>query len=163
MKCTFLAYKWQFFAGIFPRLLFIGFTFAQPFLVNSIVNFVGEPAERQSNEVAGSLIGATILVYIGIAVCGGVYRHMTYQLLTIYRGGLASLVYQKTMRLQASSISESAPVTLMSTDVESIVAAGDGIHDIWAGVVEIPVAIYLLYRNVGIPNLFVLFPVLSKS
>ena len=162
MKCTFLAYKWQFFAGIIPRLLFTGFTFAQPFLINSVVNFVGEPEERQKGEIAGSLIGATILVYIGIAVCNATYHHMTYQLLTMYRGGLASLVFKKTLRLEASSIKDSAPVTLMSTDIESIVLSGDAIHDIWASFIEIPVAIYLLYRNVGIPSLFILIPAFCK-
>lgn len=162
MKCTFLAYKWQFYVGIIPRLLFTGFTFAQPFLINSVVNFVGEPEEKQTTEIAGSLIGATILVYIGIAVCNAMYHHMTYQLLTMYRGGLASLVFKKTLRLEAASIKDSAPVTLMSTDIESIVMSGDAIHDIWASFIEIPVAIFLLYRNVGIPSLFILIPAFCK-
>lgn len=162
MKCTLKAYKWQFAAGIIPRLLFTGFTFAQPFLINSVVNFVGEPEENQTSDVAGSLIGATILVYVGMAVCNGLYHHMTYQLLCMFRGGLASLVFKKTLRLQATSIKDSAPVTLMSTDVETIVLGGDAIHDIWACFIEIPIAIFLLYRNVGIPSLFILVPATGK-
>lgn len=163
MKCTFLAYKWQFLAGVLPRLLFTGFTFAQPFLINAVVDFVGAPGEQQTAQVAASLVGATVLVYVGIAVCGAAYRHMTYQLLTMYRGGLASLVFKKTLRLEASSIRDSAPVTLMSTDIESIVMSGDAIHDIWASFIEIPLAIYLLYRNVGVPSLFILIPAFCKD
>ncbi|KHO00193.1 ABC transporter, transmembrane domain, type 1 [Metarhizium album ARSEF 1941] len=163
MKCTFLAFKWQFLAGIIPRLLFTGFTFAQPFLINSVVNLIGEPEQDQTVNTVASLIGATILVYTGIAVCNAMYCHMTYQLLTMYRGGLASLVFKKTLRLQASSIEDAAPVTLMSTDIESIVMSGDAIHDIWASFIEIPVAIYLLYRNVGIPSLFILIPAFFTS
>ncbi|KJK85018.1 hypothetical protein H633G_11151 [Metarhizium anisopliae BRIP 53284] len=163
MKCTFLAYKWQFLAGVLPRLLFTGFTFAQPFLINAVVDFVGAPGEQQTAQVAASLVGATVLVYVGIAVCGAAYRHMTYQLLTMYRGGLASLVFKKTLRLEASSIRDSAPVTLMSTDIESIVMSGDAIHDIWASFIEIPLAIYLLYRNVGVPSLFILIPAFCTS
>ncbi|EFY95497.2 ABC transporter, transmembrane domain, type 1 [Metarhizium robertsii ARSEF 23] len=163
MKCTFLAYKWQFLAGVLPRLLFTGFTFAQPFLINAVVDFVGAPGEQQTAQVAASLVGATVLVYVGIAVCSAAYRHMTYQLLTMYRGGLASLVFKKTLRLEASSVRDSAPVTLMSTDIESIVMSGDAIHDIWASFIEIPLAIYLLYRNVGIPSLFILIPAFCTS
>ncbi|KID73574.1 ABC transporter, transmembrane domain, type 1, partial [Metarhizium brunneum ARSEF 3297] len=163
MKCTFLAYKWQFLAGVLPRLLFTGFTFAQPFLINAVVDFVGAPAEQQTAQVAASLVGATVLVYVGIAVCSAAYRHMTYQLLTMYRGGLASLVFKKTLRLEASSVRDSAPVTLMSTDIESIVMSGDAIHDIWASFIEIPLAIYLLYRNVGVPSLFILIPAFCTS
>lgn len=163
MKCTFLAYKWQFLAGVLPRLLFTGFTFAQPFLINAVVGFVGAPGEQQTAQVAAGLVGATVLVYVGIAVCSAAYRHMTYQLLTMYRGGLASLVFKKTLRLEASSVRDSAPVTLMSTDIESIVMSGDAIHDIWASFIEIPLAIYLLYRNVGIPSLFILIPAFCKD
>ncbi|KAK9440292.1 ABC transporter, transmembrane domain, type 1 [Metarhizium brunneum] len=163
MKCTFLAYKWQFLAGVLPRLLFTGFTFAQPFLINAVVDFVGAPGEQQTAQVAASLVGATVLVYVGIAVCSAAYRHMTYQLLTMYRGGLASLVFKKTLRLEASSVRDSAPVTLMSTDIESIVMSGDAIHDIWASFIEIPLAIYLLYRNVGVPSLFILIPAFCTS
>ncbi|EFY89104.1 multidrug resistance protein MDR, putative [Metarhizium acridum CQMa 102] len=163
MKCTFLAYKCQFLAGIIPRLCFTGFTFAQPFLVSSVVSFVGEPEEQQAAQVAASLVGATMLVYVGIAVSNAAYRHMTYRLLTMYRGGLASLVFKKTLGLEASSVRDSAPVTLMSTDIESIVMSGDAIHDIWASFIEIPLAIFLLYRNVGIPSLFILVPAFCTS
>jgi ATP-binding cassette subfamily C (CFTR/MRP) protein 1 len=162
MKCTFLAYKWQFFAGIVPRLLFSGSTFAQPFLINSVIDFIGESREQQSKNVAGGLVGATVLVYVGLAVTNVLYKHMTYQLLTMYRGGLVSLVFKKTLELQSTSVNESAPVTLMSTDIETIVQAGASIHDIWASFIELPVAIYLLYRYVGVPSLFILVPAVGK-
>ncbi|KAJ6446792.1 ABC multidrug transporter [Purpureocillium lavendulum] len=158
MKTTFLAYKWQFAAGILPRLCFTAFTFTQPFLINSVVRSVGEPAGEHAKDVSASLIGATILVYVGMAVSNALYHHLTYQLLTMYRGSLASLVYKKTIALRAVSIKESAPVTLMSTDVENIVNSGDAIHDIWASFIEIPVAVYLLSRQVGIVSVFILVP-----
>lgn len=146
-----------------PRILLIGFTFAQPFLVNSVVDFVGESKEERSGNIAGGLIGASILVYVGLAVCTAWYKHMTYQVLTMYRGALASLVFKKTLALHPSSIKESAPVTLMSTDVENIVLAGDSLHDLWASFIELPIGIYLLYRHVGVPSLFILVPGVSKS
>ena len=51
-----------------PRLCFTGFIFAQPFLINRIILFVAQPTDESSSNVAAGLIGATVLVYVGIAV-----------------------------------------------------------------------------------------------
>jgi ATP-binding cassette, subfamily C (CFTR/MRP), member 1 len=65
---AFEAYMVDFLAGVIPRLLFTGFRFAQPFLINRVVDFVGEPWTDSSSDVIGGLVGATIIVYVGIAV-----------------------------------------------------------------------------------------------
>ncbi|KAI8655282.1 hypothetical protein NCS57_01276500 [Fusarium keratoplasticum] len=156
LKCTFMAYKWQFFAGIPPRLLHSGFNFAQPFLIQAIVIFVS--MEEMSVQIAGGLIGATVLVYLGLAISGAWHKYMSNQLVIMYRGGLVSLIFQKTLKLRTTSIKDSAPVTLMTTDVDVIVAAGASIHDMWANLIELPIGIYLLHRQVGSPSLLVLVP-----
>ncbi|KID79327.1 ABC multidrug transporter B [Metarhizium brunneum] len=158
IKCTFLALKGQFAAGIAPRILFGGFTFAQPFLINTVVDFVGQPDETRNMALAKSLIVATLLLYVGRAVAGAWYKHTTFQLLTMYRGALISLVFKKTLELGEQSVRESVPVTLMSTDVEGIATGAMTIHDIWASLIELPAALYLLYRHVGVPSLFILIP-----
>ncbi|RSL73721.1 hypothetical protein CEP54_000267 [Fusarium duplospermum] len=156
LKCTFMAYKWQFLAGIPPRLLHSGFNFAQPFLIQAIVIFVS--MKEMSVQIAGGLIGATVLVYLGLAISGAWHKYMSNQLVIMYRGGLVSLIFQKTLKLKTASIKESAPVTLMTTDVDVIVAAGASIHDMWANLIELPIGIYLLHRQVGSPSLLVLVP-----
>ncbi|KAH0598736.1 hypothetical protein MHUMG1_04040 [Metarhizium humberi] len=163
IKCTFLAFKGQFAAGIAPRILFSGFTFAQPFLINTVVDFVGQPDETRNMASAKSLIAATLLLYVGRAVAGAWYKHTTFQLLTMYRGALISLVFRKTLELDQKSVRESAPVTLMSTDVEGIATGAMTIHDIWASLIELPVALYLLYRHVGVPSLFILIPATAAA
>lgn len=65
---TFWAYRITFIAAVLPRLLFAGFTFSQPFLVNQIVNFVGSPRTEDSRNIAAGLVGATALIYTGLAV-----------------------------------------------------------------------------------------------
>ncbi|KAF4333749.1 Canalicular multispecific organic anion transporter 2 [Fusarium beomiforme] len=129
LKCTFLAYKWQFAAGIIPRLLHSGFNFAQPFLIQSVIVFVSR--KETSVQISSGLIGATVLIYLGLAISGAWHKHMSYQLVTMYRGGLVSLIFKKTLKLKTTSIKDSAPVTLMTADVETIVAAGASVHDIW--------------------------------
>ncbi|KAF4982828.1 hypothetical protein FZEAL_1620 [Fusarium zealandicum] len=157
LKCTFMAYKWQFLAGVPPRLLHSGFTFAQPFLIYSVVTFASTESER-GLQVSSGLIGATALVYLGLAISGAWHKHMSYQLVTMYRGGIVSLIFKKTLKLKTASIKESAPVTLMTTDIDTIVGAGASVHDIWANLLELPVGIYLLYRQIGTPSLLVLVP-----
>ena len=80
----------------------------------------------------------------------------------MYRGALASLVFKKTLKLDTTSVKDSAPVTLMSTDIEGIVEAGVHMHDIWANLIELPIGIWLLYRQVGPPSLFILVPAVCK-
>nr|RBQ92112.1 hypothetical protein FVER53263_07622 [Fusarium verticillioides] len=146
LKSTFLAYKWQFAAGIIPRLLHSGFNFAQPFLIQSVIVLVSK--KEMSIQTSSGLIGATVLIYLGLAISGAWHKHMSYQLVTMYRGGLVSLIFKKTLKLKTTSIKDSAPVTLMTADVETIVAAGASVHDMWANMLELPVGIYLLYRQV---------------
>ncbi|KAM3516753.1 hypothetical protein NHJ13051_009617 [Beauveria bassiana] len=162
LKCTFMAYKGQFAAGVVPRLLYSGFTLSQPFLINSVIAYVAAPGEKNRNEGA-SLVGATVLLYTGLTITNSWYRHATYQLLTMYRGGLVSLVFKKTLELEGSSIRNLASITLMSTDVEGIVANGTTIHDIWAAFIELPISLFMLYRQVRIPSLFILIPALLTT
>ncbi|KAM0352097.1 hypothetical protein ACHAP4_009109 [Fusarium culmorum] len=161
LKCTFLAYKWQFAAGILPRLLHSGFNFAQPFLIQSVITFVGR--KEMSVQISSGLIGATVLIYLGFAISGAWHKHLSFQMVTMYRGGLISLIFKKTLKLKTSSVKDSAQVTLMTTDVETIVAAGASIHDMWANMIELPIGIYLLHRQIGNPSLLVLVPTIVTT
>ncbi|KAM0302416.1 hypothetical protein ACHAPM_004409 [Fusarium culmorum] len=161
LKCTFLAYKWQFAAGILPRLLHSGFNFAQPFLIQSVITFVGR--KEMSVQISSGLIGATVLIYLGLAISGAWHKHLSFQMVTMYRGGLISLIFKKTLKLKTSSVKDSAQVTLMTTDVETIVAAGASIHDMWANMIELPIGIYLLHRQIGNPSLLVLVPTIVTT
>lgn len=56
-------------APIIPRLVLGGFRFSQPFLLHSIVEFIGSDLREGDKELGYGLIGATGLIYIGLAVC----------------------------------------------------------------------------------------------
>ena len=53
--------------AIIPRLLLIGFIFAQPFIIRDVIEFVAAP-RGTSMDTGYGLIGAFAFVYIGIAV-----------------------------------------------------------------------------------------------
>jgi ATP-binding cassette subfamily C (CFTR/MRP) protein 1 len=66
------------------------------------------------------------------------------------RGGLISMLYSKTVDLSVSALDPTAAVTLMSADIERIHTGWQTVHDMWANIIEIGLAIFLLYRQLGV-------------
>ncbi|KAK1565943.1 P-loop containing nucleoside triphosphate hydrolase protein [Colletotrichum navitas] len=158
LRATLSAFRTGYLAPIFPRLCVAAFNFSQPFLIKRIIEFVGEPSDAQSREVAGGLIGAALLVYLGLAISKGIYNHAVYQLTTSIRGGLVSLIFRKSLRLDAATASQGKAVTLMSTDIDSIASGVKDLHEIWASVLELGVAVHLLNLQIGAACFVVVIP-----
>lgn len=66
------------------------------------------------------------------------------------RGGLISILYQKVTDLSLKDIDPAASMTLMSADIERIVQGWQSMHEIWANLLEVALAIYLLQRQLGV-------------
>ena len=75
---------------------------------------------------------------------------MTYRTITMMRGALIAMLYTKTSSLSVSAVDPSASVVLMSADIERITTGWQTIHEMWANVIEIGIAIFLLYRQLGV-------------
>lgn len=145
----FRRFKWDFLCAVPPRLAYIGFTFCQPFLITRAVEFSSQPITAASKNVGYGLIGAYLLVYLGIAVTMAQYQHWTYRSITMARGGLVAMLFAKTSLLKSDDVDPSASLTLMSADIERITNGWQTMHEIWANIIEIGVAIYLLERQLG--------------
>ncbi|KAK2021515.1 hypothetical protein LX32DRAFT_631562 [Colletotrichum zoysiae] len=158
LRSTLCAFSTGYLAPILPRLCLAAFNFSQSFLIKRIIEFVGEPSDAQSHEVAGGLIGAALLVYLGLAISKGIYNHAVYQLTTTLRGGLVSLIFRKSLGLDAATASQGKAVTLMSTDIDSIASGVKDLHEIWASVLELGVAVYLLNLQIGAACFVVVIP-----
>jgi ATP-binding cassette subfamily C (CFTR/MRP) protein 1 len=65
---SFSAFKWQFISAICPRICLIGFTFAQPFLINRLIEIVSEEMTEESKRDGYGMIGAAVVIYVGMAV-----------------------------------------------------------------------------------------------
>jgi ATP-binding cassette, subfamily C (CFTR/MRP), member 1 len=61
------SFGWRAAQPVLARLMLTGFTFAQPFLVTSILSYLQNSTARSKNDGYG-LLGACLLVYVGIAV-----------------------------------------------------------------------------------------------
>ncbi len=141
--------KWHLLSVVPPRLSLIAFNFCQPFLVQRAINFSSRSKSQDPDNVGYGLIGAYFLVYCGIAITTGQYQHLTYRAITMARGGLISLMFAKTSSLKANTADSATSLTLMSADIERITNGWQTMHEIWANVIEIALAIYLLERQLG--------------
>ncbi|KAI9709500.1 MAG: hypothetical protein M1820_003260 [Bogoriella megaspora] len=65
---TFRILKWPVVSAVFPRLALTAFMYCQPFLIDTAVSLSLTPVDGATMNQGYGLIGASILVYVGIAV-----------------------------------------------------------------------------------------------
>nr|AAP78734.1 ABC transporter [Alternaria brassicae] len=141
--------KWPILAVIPPRLCLIAFQLCQPFLIERAVKFSQEAETAQTANIGYGLIGAYIIVFIGIAISTGQYMHLTFRFITQMRGGLISMLYKKATEVTLMDMDPASSITLMSADVERIVTGMETGHEVWSNTLEISLAMYLLERQLG--------------
>lgn len=69
------------------------------------------------------------------------------------RGSLVSLIFNKTLRMSTSAVSDASAITLMSTDIERIGGGLRDMHEIYANFIEIILALWLLARLLKLATL----------
>ncbi|OAA72218.1 ABC transporter, transmembrane domain, type 1 [Cordyceps fumosorosea ARSEF 2679] len=151
----------EFLRVVVPRICFLGFTFSQPWLIMSIIDTVVRA--RPSSEVTGGLVGATALVYIGIAISRGYYKHHAYRSATLTRGILVTAILHKALKLTHTQLKKSAALTLMTADIETLTFTVTTFHDLWASVFELGLAIFMLAEIIGGACFFVLIPAVLSA
>jgi hypothetical protein len=132
------------------RVCLIGFNYAQPFLISCMISFVSRPqnsAEYHNHSLG--LVAASALIYVGVAVSTVVYMRQLYRSITMIRGGLVGLVFNKSLVLRDGVYDESAAVTLMSTDIDRIAASMQNMHEVWARLIEVTIGVWLLSIKLG--------------
>ncbi|KAG5953563.1 hypothetical protein E4U53_004782 [Claviceps sorghi] len=153
-------YKWDLLAGVLPRIAYVGFTFTEPFLVQRVLDFTAEPEGVNTRNFSYGLIGAYALVQIGKAMSLALYEHMTYRVLTMFRGSLTTLIYEKTLRLNIMAIQDAEAITLISADIDRIGLCMQILHDAYASLIELALSLWLLCRLLGIaiipPTVFII-------
>ncbi|KAM4064465.1 ABC transporter [Hirsutella rhossiliensis] len=149
LRATFFANSWFFGAAVPPRLALSAFTFCQPFLIESSVSYLNATPDQDYSRFRKALVGAFLLTYLGIAVSRALYWRQTYRMTTAIRAGLISSIYRHTITLKAVDVQDSAALTLMGTDVERIAVSLRLVHEIWASIPEVAVAIWLLARQIS--------------
>ncbi|KAL3489938.1 P-loop containing nucleoside triphosphate hydrolase protein [Aspergillus germanicus] len=148
---TLWATKYIFLAGVAPRLSLAAFKYTLPFVIARTTSWTADPS--QPDEIGWGLTGAWLLVFLGQAISNGFHYQMTYRVVTAVRGSLCSLIYTTTLNVSSTTLDESVAVLLMSTYTESICQSASSLHELWAAPIESAVAIFLLYRQLGLTAL----------
>ncbi|KJZ71681.1 hypothetical protein HIM_08919 [Hirsutella minnesotensis 3608] len=162
LRATLLA-NWQLLcAAVPPRLALSAFTFCQPFLIESSVAHFNATRSEDNSRLGKALVGAFLLTYLGIAVSRALYWRQTYRMTTAIRAGLISSIYTHTVTLKAVQVKDSAALTLMGTDVERIAVSLRWVHEIWASIPEVAVAIWLLARHISAASIVPLLVCLAS-
>ncbi|KAI1336278.1 multidrug resistance-like protein [Xylariaceae sp. FL0016] len=141
------ALTWPTIAAVFPRIMLLAFTVCQPLLLNRFLGHLEKPSE--SVNIGYGLIAAYGLVYVGMAVSSGFYWHRAFRMSTMLRGMLVCAIFQKTADVSITATENAAAITLMSTDVEAIERAVGSVHEIWADLMQVAIATWLLSIQIG--------------
>ena len=144
---TFRVLKWQLLVSAIPRLLLTATTFTQPFLIQAVVTFIGD--RDQSVSTGWGLAAAYFLISFAGAMLRPAFEHLLNRCTTQVRGGLVSLLYEKTLDISITATDPSASLTLMSADVQRITETIVFFHDTWCSFIDIAIAMYLLYLRMG--------------
>lgn len=143
--------KWPLFAPVFARTVLLALTISQPILLNSLLSYLSTPTDSTSKNTGYGIIAAYGLVYTGSALATGFYWHKQYRFISMVRGCLIFAISWKTAGLDVLAAGDpKAAVSLMSTDVERITDGLRPLHDFWASIIQMGVALYLLERQMGL-------------
>ncbi|KAM7216440.1 canalicular multispecific organic anion transporter 1 [Rhypophila decipiens] len=132
-----------------PRIALTAFQFCQPFLINTLLDYLQQPDSASSGNIGYGLIGATLLIYTGIAVSSAFYWYYQERAMYMARGVLGTAIYRKTTDAALSAADDKAALTLMSADVERIIRGCLHVHEFWANTIQVALASWLLSRQLG--------------
>ncbi|PVI01957.1 putative ABC multidrug transporter [Periconia macrospinosa] len=133
---------------IAPRLALLGFTFSQPFFVEALLDYLAKP-ELNPN-VGYGLIGASFLIYTGIATSMAFTWYFHHRLRIMIQSILVPEIFMKATKARIGSTGDSTALTLMSTDLERIRMGFRTLHELWACPIQVALAAWMLYRRLGI-------------
>ncbi|KAF2480400.1 P-loop containing nucleoside triphosphate hydrolase protein [Neohortaea acidophila] len=132
-------------AAVIPRLCLTAFTFFQPLLLDRTVTWIGDTSA--SVNVGKGLIGAWALVMLGLAISQSIYQYQSSRFVSKVRGSLLALTYQKTLQTRVVEQGKVTAVSLVGTDIERIVAGFRVLHEVWASLLDVAIATWLLERK----------------
>ncbi|EGX95536.1 ATP-binding cassette transporter, putative [Cordyceps militaris CM01] len=132
----------------------------RPLLIH---NFQLDLDDHDAANQGYGLIAATFLVYSGIAASYSWYWHQVNRSVTMIRGGLVIVLFDKLLRLAESPATEAQVVTLMFSDTQRVMTAMNYFHELWAGVLDTAIATWLLYRKTGVASFAMLAVTIVSS
>jgi ABC-type multidrug transport system fused ATPase/permease subunit len=133
---------------IIPRIFLLGFTICQPFFIETLLEYLAEPTPDPN--IGYGLIGASFLIYGGIATSFAFTWYFHHRLRVKVRSILVPEIFIKATRARVGVADKSAALTLMSTDMERVRMGFRTLHELWACLVQVTLAAWMLYVRLGV-------------
>lgn len=149
-RALLIAFKWNFLMPVCPQLALIGFQFSQSFFLLALIRYLALGDEAPSNR-GYALIGACVLVYIGMAASNSYYGYYRERAACMVRACLCTAIYQKTTEVTTMIAADGTPLTLMSSDVQNVELGIQDMHLMWSSVIKVGLGSALLYTEIGLP------------
>ncbi|THW39632.1 multidrug resistance-like protein [Aureobasidium pullulans] len=147
-KVIFQLLKWPILVPIVPRLALLALTLCQPLLLKRLLDYLNN-SDTESVNIGYGIIGAYLIVYVGLATTSAIYWHRHYRFLSMLRGTLITAVYGKAINLSTVEKDNKASLTLMSTDVERTIRGLIDLHEMWANIFQVAVVTWLIEIELG--------------
>ncbi|KAI1803292.1 putative ABC multidrug transporter [Daldinia bambusicola] len=128
------------------KLAKICFLFCQPLFIKSLTTRLSQSESSLPANIRYGYIGASVFIYFSMAISTAFFWYFHHRMIYMVRACLVTAVYAKATEVRED---ESAPLTLMSTDVERIMSGIKTLHDIWSNLIEVGLASWLLYNLLG--------------
>lgn len=87
LRALFIAFKWNFLMPVYPQIALISFLFSQSFFLLALIRYVSLGDDAPGNRGYG-LIGACVLVYVGMAASNSYYGYYKERAACIVRACL---------------------------------------------------------------------------
>ncbi|KAJ6635068.1 Multidrug resistance-associated protein 1 [Pseudolycoriella hygida] len=146
------AYGLPFLFGGLLQLIIIALLFAQPFLLDELINFT---SVADTSSVWQGLVLSFGLFFVTFlsAIVNGQHFYLTSTTGLRIKTGLISAIYRKALRMSVGTKKETTVgevFNLMSVDAQRFNDEMHYFHGIWSGPVIAGIAIWLLYRILGV-------------
>jgi hypothetical protein len=147
----FKAMPGKFLAPALPRAIIVALTLTQPMLLERMITFVqGEGPYEERLDVGYALIGAFASLYTLMALFNAWYAHACNKLALEMRSQLVDSCYRQLLKLRLAALDSGNAATLINVDMQHIMEGSIILHDIWASMLTVGVAVYLLYLQIGL-------------
>ncbi|KAJ7888747.1 P-loop containing nucleoside triphosphate hydrolase protein [Mycena leptocephala] len=120
--------------------------------LSRLITYVSNPDSQTAHGWA--LVGGFVCTYAAISLMTSLYWEKVFNCTVRYRGALVGNIHAKTLRLSSAAGREmggGVASTYMSVDVERVCQGLETIHELWAAVVSISLAVALLYSQTTWP------------
>ncbi|XP_054717541.1 multidrug resistance-associated protein 1-like [Uloborus diversus] len=148
-----MTFKWDLFVSGVMKLGASVITFLNPVLLDMLISFVGsnDPLWKGMCFAVGMFIAALIESFLN-----GQYEYRIYVVAMRMRSCIISVVYKKALLLSNSArknFTVGEVVNLMSVDTQRIMDYVQMANILWSAPLQIIIAVYLLWQQLGIATL----------